>query len=402
MIDFPYLNEVKRTSPSKIIMTVLDGLGGMPHPSYGSSELENAQTPVLDKLAGISSCGVTTPVLPGITPGSGPGHMSLFGYDPVNYMLGRGILEGLGAGVDIGASDVAARGNFCLMEDGVISDRRAGRISSEQAAVLIEELKKINVPDFDICIYPVMDYRFVLVFKGEYVSSAITETDPQVTDVPVSLSEPKDLNGLRMANAVNEFTESANIILSKMEMPANGVLLRGFSKIPNLPDFGTNYGLKPAAIAAYPMYKGIAQLLGMDVLDCEQNYQSEIRVLKSIFSTGPYDFYFLHYKSADSAGEDGDFEAKVAALEYFDSNLQTILDMAPDVLVICGDHATPSYLASHSWHPVPFLINSKYSVGYSEGFNERNCRSGSIGSISAKELMMLVLAHAGKLNKFGP
>ena len=402
MIDFPYLNEVKRTSPSKIIMTVLDGLGGMVHPSYGSSELEHAQTPVLDKLAGISSCGVTTPVLPGITPGSGPGHMSLFGYDPVNYMLGRGILEGLGAGVDIGASDVAARGNFCLMEDGVISDRRAGRISSEQAAVLIEELKNINVPDFDICVYPVMDYRFVLVFKGEYVSSAITETDPQVTDVPVSLSEPKDPNGLRMANAVNEFTKFANIILSKMEMPANGVLLRGFSKIPNLPDFGTNYGLKPAAIAAYPMYKGIAQLLGMDVLDCEQNYQSEIRVLKSIFSTGPYDFYFLHYKSADSAGEDGDFEAKVAALEYFDSNLQTILDMDPDVLVICGDHATPSYLASHSWHPVPFLINSKYSVGYSEGFNERNCRSGSIGSISAKELMMLVLAHAGKLNKFGP
>ena len=402
MIDFPYLNEVKRTSPSKIIMTVLDGLGGMVHPSYGSSELEHAQTPVLDKLAGISSCGVTTPVLPGITPGSGPGHMSLFGYDPVNYMLGRGILEGLGAGVDIGASDVAARGNFCLMEDGVISDRRAGRISSEQAAVLIEELKKINVPDFDICVYPVMDYRFVLVFKGGYVSSAITETDPQVTDVPVSLSEPKDPSGLRMANAVNEFTESANIILSKMEMPANGVLLRGFSKIPNLPDFGTNYGLKPAAIAAYPMYKGIAQLLGMDVLDCEQNYQSEIRVLKSIFSTGAYDFYFLHYKSADSAGEDGDFEAKVAALEYFDSNLQTILDMDPDVLVICGDHATPSYLASHSWHPVPFLINSKYSVGYSEGFNEKNCRSGSIGSISAKELMMLVLAHAGKLNKFGP
>ena len=172
--------------------------------------------------------------------------------------------------------------------------------------------------------------------------------------------------------------------------------------IPNLPDFGMNYGLTPAAIAAYPMYKGIAQLLGMDVLECEQNYQSEISVLKNTFNTGSYDFYFLHYKSADSAGEDGDFESKVDALEYFDSNLQIVLDMEPDVLVICGDHATPSYLASHSWHPVPFLINSKYSVGYLEGFTERNCRSGSIGSISSKELMMLVLAHAGKLNKFGP
>ena len=402
MIDFPYLNEVKRTTPSKIVMAVLDGLGGMVHPSYGATELEHARTPVLDKLAGVSSCGVTTPVLPGITPGSGPGHMGLFGYDPVNYMLGRGILEGLGAGVAIGANDVAARGNFCLMKDGVISDRRAGRISSEQAAGLIEELKKINVSDFDICIYPVIDYRFVLVFKGRYVSPEITETDPQVTDVPVSLSEPKSPSALRMANAVNEFTESANTILSKLEMPANGILLRGFSMIPNLPDFGMNYGLTPAAIAAYPMYKGIAQLLGMDVLECEQNYQSEISVLKNTFNTGSYDFYFLHYKSADSAGEDGDFESKVAALEYFDSNLQTVLDMEPDVLVICGDHATPSYLASHSWPPVPFLINSKYSVGYLEGFTERNCRSGSIGSISSKELMMLVLAHAGKLNKFGP
>ena len=403
MIDFPYLNEIRRTTDSKIVMTVLDGLGGMVHPNYGVSELESANTPNLDKLAGISSCGVTTPVIPGITPGSGPGHMGLFGYDPVKYLLGRGVLEGLGAGIKIGPNHVAARGNFCVIENDVVVDRRAGRISTNQASQLIEKLKTIQVDGFNIRVYPVIDYRFVLVFEGVDVSEEVSGTDPQVTGVPVSRSEPRNATAFKMANAVNEFSKSAVLELSESELPANGILLRGFSSVPNLPDFGLNYGLTPAAIAAYPMYKGIAQLLGMDVLACGENFDSEIEVLReSITNNRPYDFYFLHYKSADSAGEDGDFEAKVSALEYFDTKLPNILDIEPDVLVICGDHATPSYLASHSWHPVPFLIKSNLSQGYGEGFNEKNCRSGSIGSIVAKELMMLVLAHSDKLNKFGP
>ena len=403
MIDFQYLSSIRKQTDSKIVMIVVDGLGGMTDPSTGQSELEAAKLPNLDKLASISSCGVSTPVLPGITPGSGPGHMALFGYNPIKYLLGRGVLEGLGIGAPIGKGDVAARGNFCLLgEDGKIIDRRAGRITTEECVELVELLKQIEIPGFGIEIHPVMDYRFVLVFKGETSSPDVSETDPQITGVTPMISNPTSERGTGTALAVNLFTQRSAEILREHNGSANGILLRGFSNIPELPHFGASYALNPAAIAAYPMYRGVAGLLGMDVLKSKQTFEDEIKTLEANY-TKNYDYFFLHYKPADSAGEDGNFAQKVAMLEEFDSQLERILQLEPDVLVVCGDHSTPSYIASHSWHPVPFLISSNLSQGrVGAKFTENSCQEGSIGSIRAEELMLLVLSHADKLNKFGP
>ena len=403
MIDFQYLSSIRKKTNSKIVMIVVDGLGGMTDPSTGKSELETAELPNLDKLASISSCGVSTPVLPGITPGSGPGHMALFGYNPIKYLLGRGVLEGLGIGAPIEKGDVAARGNFCLLgNDGKIIDRRAGRITTEECVELVELLKQIKIPGFGIEIHPVMDYRFVLVFKGETSSPDVSETDPQTTGVTPLISNPTSERGTGTALAVNLFTQRSAEILREYNGSANGILLRGFSNIPELPHFGISYALNPAAIAAYPMYRGVAGLLGMDVLESKQTFEDEIKTLEANYSKD-YDYFFLHYKPADSAGEDGNFAQKVAMLEEFDSQLERILLLKPDVLVVCGDHSTPSYIASHSWHPVPFLISSNLSQGRAEAkFTENSCQEGSIGSIRAEELMLLVLSHADKLNKFGP
>ena len=403
MIDFQYLSSIRKQTNSKIVMIVVDGLGGMTDPSTGQSELEAAKLPNLDKLASASSCGVSTPVLPGITPGSGPGHMALFGYNPIKYLLGRGVLEGLGIGAPIGKGDVAARGNFCLLgEDGKIIDRRAGRITTEECVELVELLKQIEIPGFGIEIHPVMDYRFVLVFKGETSSPDVSETDPQITGVTPMISNPTSERGTGTALAVNLFTQRSAEILREHNGSANGILLRGFSNIPELPHFGASYALNPAAIAAYPMYRGVAGLLGMDVLKSNQTFEDEIKTLEANYSKN-YDYFFLHYKPADSAGEDGNFAQKVAMLEEFDSQLERVLKLEPDVLVVCGDHSTPSYIASHSWHPVPFLISSNLSQGrVGAKFTENSCQDGSIGSIRAEELMLLVLSHADKLNKFGP
>ena len=402
MIDFPYLSDIVRSTPSKIVMVVVDGLGGMPHPDYGKSELEFADIPILDTLGSTSSVGATIPVAPGITPGSGPGHMALFGYNPVKYLLGRGILEGMGIGADISQGDVAARGNFCVLDtEGSIVDRRAGRLDTETCKVLCSKLNEIQLDGVDFDVYPVMDYRFVLVLKGENLSPNISETDPQVEGVLPLLSRPFNSEAQITANFIKEFVLKATELLGSADSSANGILLRGFSGLPTLPDFGNQYALNPAAIAAYPMYRGLAGLIGMDILESGQTFESEIDVLEDNFHQG-YDFFFLHYKPADSAGEDGDFLAKVSQLENFNRDIQRVIDLNPDVLVICGDHSTPSFTASHSWHPVPFMINSQYSEGTSAVFTEKACRTGAIGTIQAEQLMFQVLAHASKLNKFGP
>ena len=402
MIDFPYLSDVVRSTPSQIVMVVVDGLGGMPHPDYGKSELEFADIPLLDTLGSTSSVGATIPVAPGITPGSGPGHMALFGYNPVKYLLGRGILEGMGIGADIAEGDVAARGNFCVLDtEGSIVDRRAGRLDTETCKTLCSKLNEIQLDGVDFDVYPVMDYRFVLVLKGENLSPNISETDPQVEGVIPLLSQPFNSEAQVTANFIKEFVLKATELLGSADSSANGILLRGFSSLPTLPDFGIQYALKPAVIAAYPMYRGLAGLIGMDILESGQTFESEIDVLEDNFHQG-YDFFFLHYKPADSAGEDGDFLAKVSQLENFNRDIQRVIDLNPDVLVICGDHSTPSFTASHSWHPVPFMINSQYSEGTSAVFTEKACRTGAIGTIQAEQLMFQVLAHASKLKKFGP
>ena len=402
MIDFPYLSDVVRPSSSRIVMVVVDGLGGMPHPEYGKSELEFADLQTLDALSESSSLGLTTPVLPGITPGSGPGHMALFGYNPVKYLLGRGILEGMGIGADICQGDVAARGNFCVLgKQGNILDRRAGRLDTETCKALCAELNEIKIDGVDIKVYPVMDYRFVLVIKGQGLCPNVSETDPQIEGVHPLVAQPLSSDAQSTVDIVKEFVCKATELLISPVSEANGILLRGFSSLPTLPDFGRQYALSPAAIAAYPMYKGLAGLIGMDVIQSEQTFEGEIDALEANFDDG-HNFFFLHYKPADSAGEDGDFIGKVRQLENFSHQINRVIEMEPDVLVICGDHSTPSFTASHSWHPVPVLIKSTYSEGRGTVFNEKTCREGALGTMQAEHLMLQVLAHANKLKKFGP
>ena len=401
MIDFPYITELCNPTPSKIVMLVVDGLGGLPHPDTGKSELETAVTPNLDLLASDSACGLTTPVAPGITPGSGPGHLALFGYDPVKYLIGRGVLEAIGIGVELRNGQVAARGNFCTLdESGLLVDRRAGRIPTSESAPLVELLDRIEVPNVDVSVYPVRDHRFVLVLSGEGLDERVTETDPQALGVPPLEAGAAVAGAEKTVQAVRSFTQQAREILGERSS-ANMVLLRGFSALPDLPDMGRTYRLNPAAIAAYPMYRGLAHLAGMKVIPTGVTFDDELDTLERHFHE--HDFFFLHYKPADAAGEDGDFAGKVEALEYLDARILRLLELDIDTLVVAGDHSTPAIMGSHSWHPVPLLVKSSMYRGDGVGeFNERACASGSIGRIPAVSVMTIALANAGKLYKFGP
>ena len=401
MIDFPDLADIVDSTPSKIVMLVVDGLGGAPHPDTGKSELETAHIPNLNRLAKESAGGRTVPVLPGIAPGSGPGHLALFGYDPLKYFIGRGVLEALGIDVPLKKGEIAARGNFASIgKDGLLTDRRAGRIPSNEARPLAEMLNTIKVAGVDLEVRHVEGYRFVLVLRGQGLSDKLTETDPQRTGAP-----PLPVNALapeakKTADAVNQFVAQAREVLSTQKR-ANMVLLRGFSEIPSFPNFGKAYKLNPAAIAAYPMYRGIAQVVGMEVIPGCHNFQEEVETLHQRWKE--HDFFYIHYKYADAAGEDGNFAAKVKTLEELDAFIPRILELNPDVLVVAGDHATPSIMAAHGWQPVPVLVRSKLTKGEgTAAFNERACAAGSLGTFEAKHLMLLALAHAGKLIKYGP
>ena len=402
MIDFPEIQDLVKPNNSKIIMLVVDGLGGLYHPDYGKTELEYANIPEIDNLAKQSDCGLTLPVLPGITPGSGPGHLSLFGYDPIKYTIGRGILEAIGISLNLNSSDVAARGNLCTIDHqtGLIIDRRAGRINSEKAKSIINQLDGLKYKNIKIEVHHVREHRFVLLLKGDGLENNITGTDPEIEGKATLKSIANDSRSALTAECINYFNEQIKTILADRDT-ANMALLRGFSKIPDYPNISDKYKMKCAAIAAYPMYKGLAKLIGMSILESGTSFESEIETLKTNYDK--FDFFFLHYKPADAAGEDGDFKQKVKSLEYLNGVLNQVLSLKPDTFILAGDHSTPSVMASHSWHPVPFLINSKLTYGSRiQEFTENQCRNGSIGNINATQLMLLALAHSDRLNKFGP
>ncbi len=400
MIDLDVIKDSYVTTPSKIVMLVVDGLGGLPNPDTRLSELETANTPNLDLLARESACGLTIPVLPGVTPGSGPGHLALFGYDPLKYLIGRGALEALGIDIDLREGDISARGNFCTVDSqGLLVDRRAGRIPSEVSLPLCRDMNEIQVDGVDLNVHPVEGYRFVLHLKGDGLSDMVTETDPQRTGLPALEAKALAPDGEKTARVVNEFVKQTRDLI-KEEERANMVLLRGFSGLPHLPGIGDRYGLTPAAIAAYPMYRGLASLVGMKVIPTGRTFSEELDTLYQHYED--HDFFYIHYKPADAAGEDGDFEAKVRALEDLDSHIPRLRQLGPDVLTIAGDHSTPAIMAAHSWHPVPFLVHSPLTRGEGvDSFSERTCGSGPLGRLPATQAMLLTLAHAGKLMKFG-
>jgi 2,3-bisphosphoglycerate-independent phosphoglycerate mutase len=394
------IRDLREPSQSKIVLLVADGLGGLPLEPGGKTELETARTPNLDAAARHGTCGLSTPVLPGITPGSGPGHLGLFGYDPLAYRIGRGILEALGINFAVGPKDVAIRGNFCtLAADGTIADRRAGRPDNDKNKAAVERLRAIKVPGVELFVEPVKEHRFVLVVRGDGLGDAVNDTDPQATGVPPLKAEGSDPASAKTAEIVNRFVAEAVKVLAT-EGPISGVTLRGFARYPKIETFEQVYGLKAAAIAVYPMYRGLARLVGMDILEPGGTLQGQVDTLKKVWND--YDFFFLHYKYTDSTGEDGNFPAKVQMIEQFDAVIPQVRALNPDVLIVTGDHSTPSKMRSHSWHPVPTLLVADRcrTDGVTE-FGESSCLRGGLGQFEAKYLMMLAMAHAGRLGKYG-
>ena len=400
MIGLEQMQRLSRTSPSKIVLLVMDGVGGLPHRETGKTELESASKLNLNKIAKDSLCGLIDPVSPGITPGSAPGHLAIFGYDPLEYQIGRGVVEALGIDFELKPRDVAARGNFCTVdENGIITDRRAGRLPTEKNAELCRSLSKIEVKGVDISVLPVKEHRFVIILRGDGLSSDLSDSDPQQAGLAPRRIQALSRQAERTAEIVNQFVSQAGRLLSN-ETAANMMLLRGFSRRPDIPSMPEIYKLKPAAIAAYPMYRGLATLVGMEVLPRDESLTEQLSRLRRNYAD--YDFFFVHFKSTDARGEDGDFRAKVKAIEELDKALPDLLSLNPDVLIITGDHSTPAALAMHSWHPVPFMLRAKWCRpdGVIE-FSERACLSGELGRFPATEIMPLAMANALKLDKFG-
>jgi 2,3-bisphosphoglycerate-independent phosphoglycerate mutase len=384
----------------KIVLLVADGLGGLPHPKTGATELETAKTPHLDALAAEGVTGLHMPIGPGITPGSGPAHLALFGYDPVEYAIGRGVLEALGIGFELREGDVAVRMNFATVDaEGRITDRRAGRISTEKCIELAGKLDEIKLPNTEVFVRPVKEHRAVLVLRGKGIAGGLNDTDPQKTGVPPLPFEGKGWEQEHTAKLLGTFIESAREILSGEEA-ANMVTMRGIAALERPPSFEERFRVRAAAIAGYPMYRGVAGLVGMSVLPPAETPEALLESLQDHLDE--FDFLFLHFKKTDSTGEDGDFDAKVHATEAFDGVVAGVVECDPDVLLVTGDHSTPSALASHSWHPVPVVLKAASARRDAvTSFGESACLSGGLGILRAVDLMPLMLAHAGRLRKFG-
>lgn len=401
-MPYDYLPHLFNAQKSKIVLLVMDGLGGLPQGPGGPTELEAAQTPVMDRLAAEGCLGRTIPIRPGITPGSGPAHLALFGYDPIKYEIGRGVLEAFGVGMTVNNGDVAARGNFCTLDaSGKISDRRAGRIASEEAVPVVEKLKSVQIPGVQVEVRHVKEYRFAVVMRGSDLNPDIDDTDPQATGVAPLPAKARNAAAARTTELFNQWIAAAQKAIAG-EPKANGLTLRGFSTDPGLPTFKDSYGLKAACVAVYPMYKGVSKLVGMDIIEFNgEKPEDEFAAAARIWND--YDFIFIHIKKTDSMGEDGNFAGKVKVIESVDAALPLLLALKPDVLMITGDHSTPWSLKAHSWHPVPFLLSAPSSVLADDQtrFGERACAHGGLGTFLAVETMSLALAHALRLNKFG-
>jgi 2,3-bisphosphoglycerate-independent phosphoglycerate mutase len=386
-----------------IVYVILDGVGGLPDPERGGTELQVAQTPRLDRLAAESACGLLEIVGPGITPGSGPGHLSLFGYDPLQYNPGRGVLSALGIDFELKEGDVAARVNFATLDaDGRVTDRRAGRIDTGTNQRLCRKIQDSVEPDMKGSFFfqTVSEHRALLVLRGEGLGGKISDTDPQATGAPPADPRALSEDSQETERVVRSFLEQSRDVLSHEEH-ANMILLRGFEKYASFPSLQDRFGLRGICIAEYPMYRGVSRLMGLDVAAPPQGMEASFEDLKDLYG-GDYDFYFLHVKKTDSSGEDGDFDKKVKVIEEVDRLMPVAANLMPDVLVVTADHSTPARMAGHSWHPVPVMIRSERArVDLVGNFDEFACAQGSLGTRPGLHLMGLALAHAGRLRKYG-
>jgi 2,3-bisphosphoglycerate-independent phosphoglycerate mutase len=402
-MDLEFLQKLIVPAQTKIAMLIMDGLGGLALEPGGKTELETARTPHLDALAERSALGLTVPVAPGITVESGPGHLGIFGYDPIQYRIGRGVLEALGVGFNLEPEDVAARGNLSTVDAaGIVTDRRAGRLATEISREL-SKLLTTRIEDIEFLVETVKEHRLAILLRGPGLDSKLTRSDPQkngLPPLPVCALHP---DSEKTARLITLFLERSRKVLEDYspKQPANLVLVRGFDKFPDFPMFPNVYGLRAAAIALNPTYRGIAKLVGMQVLPVEGvKIADEFTALEKHWDE--FDFFYLHVKETDLAGEDGDFPRKVGVIEEVDGLVPRLMALNPDVVIISGDHSTPAVLKGHSWHPVPTLVYGKYvrADGIAE-FGERACLRGSLGVLQAKHIMPIAMANAGRLAKYG-
>ncbi len=396
-----FLQKLITPAETKIVMLIMDGLGGLPQEPGGKTELETARTPNLDALAAQSALGLTMPAGPGVTVGSGPGHLAIFGYDPIQYEIGRGALEALGVDFELGPDDVAARGNFCTVDAaGVLTDRRAGRLPTEESRELARLLQTIQLDEAEFFIETVKEHRFAFIMRGPGLEAALTDTDPQQVGVPPLPIRSLAPNAERTAALANRFIEQAGQLLASRR-PANAIMLRGFARFPWMPQYADLFGLHAAAIAVNGMYRGVARLVGMTVLDLPGGaIVDEFATLERHWPD--FDFFYLHIKQTDTAGESGDFMGKVRVIEEVDALIPRLLALRPDVVIVGGDHSSPAVLRSHSWHPVPVLLCARHvrADGIGE-FGETACARGNLGVMPATHVMPLALANAGRIAKYG-
>jgi len=399
------LRHLLRRNDAKIILLVMDGLGDIRTAEFPTTPLEAARKPNLDALAREGLCGRSQPISYGVTPGSGPAHFALFGYDPLasENDVGRGVLEVLGTGYELERDDVAIRGNFATIDaNGILTDRRAGRIPHEECIRICAKLQE-RITEIDgakIVIMPVREYRFGVVLSGIRLSPEVEETDPQLTGKAPLAPVARVPEAKRTAGIIAKLVDQCNAILAD-EKKANAVLMRGISRKPAIESLQERTMLRPAAVAAYPLYRGVAKLCGMDLVDTGFSIREEFEAVRSAYGKD-YDFFFIHVKKTDSFGEDGNFEGKTKVIEEVDANLPLLLDLKPDVIAVTGDHSTPCALKAHSWHPVPFLIRSKTcGIDDARAFTESECERGGLGVFPATAIMDLALANAGKLKKHG-
>ncbi len=401
-----FIDSLVEKNDTKIVFLVMDGLGGLPFAGRETTELETAHTPNLDALAKKSVCGLLDPVGYGITPGSGPAHFALFGYDPIKTNVGRGLLSATGVDFPMTPKDLFMRVNFATIDkDGILIDRRAGRIATEENERLCRKLEErvrfssAAASGVEVFFRTEKEYRAVIALRGEGLREEIEETDPQKTGVPPLPPRALAPEAKKTSGILAELIAKAREALAD-EPKANMILLRGYGKYQQFPSIGSRFGLNPLAIANYPMYRGIARLLGMEVHPLTNTIEEEFAALETSFSK--FDFFFMHIKPTDSRGEDGNFDDKVKVIEEVDALLPRVTALNPDVLVVTGDHSTPAALKSHSWHPVPVLLFSDTCrPDRVERFGERDCIQGGLGRIPMVNLMTLALAHARRLAKFG-
>lgn len=393
-------SELKTKNEKRIVILVMDGLGGLPATRKGKTELETARTPNLDALAADSETGTLLPIDYGVTPGSAPGHFSLFGYNPLDYEIGRGVIAAMGIAFPMKPGDVAARMNFATKDDsGNITDRRAGRISTDKNAELCKKLEGIKIEDVEVMVTPVKDHRACVVMRGPDLGDKVNDTDSQKTGVPPLEAKAESPDSEKTARIAKEFVAEVNRRLEGLT-PANTLLLRGFASLPTIPSMSARYGLNAVCIAVYPDYKGVARLLDMKVVEDLHGLDEQVTALEK--NWGSHDFFFVHHKYTDSTGEDGNFDAKVEQIEKVDAHIGGILKLEPDVLIVTGDHSTPSKMAAHSYHPVPFLLRAEdQRIDWVTEFGERSCARGMYPNLPGLKLMQLAMASADKLKKFG-